>query len=345
MQVKTYKDEFESYLKDASNLVGYADRVFIPETTDEIIEIISKANADRIPVTIAGARTGTVGGAVPFGGYVISLERLNKLLELDRKNKKATVQSGLILKDFQRIVESEGLFYPPDPTEWSCQIGGNIATNASGARSFKYGATRPYVQRLKIVLADGSILDIERGKIFSQNGIIELETSKGNVIRAKLPTYRQPMVRKNTSGYFTADKVDAVDIFIGSEGTLGLVVEAELKLIDKPEAFFSGIVFFKEETDLLACVNEARNLSFASRSGEIDSIDATLLEYFDRQALRFIAKKFPEVPGKACSALFFEQETTEKSEDKLLQMWLELFEKHNALLEDSWFTTNEQDRD
>lgn len=345
MQVKLNRDEFESYLKDASNITGYADRVFMPENVNDVVEIFSEANAKRVPITISGARTGTVGGAVPFGGYLVSLERLNKIVDLDVSKKTAVVEGGLVLKDFQRAVESEGLFYPPDPTEWSCQIGGNIATNASGARSFKYGATRSYVQKIKVILADGDILELKRGEVFSRNGLIELETSSGRIIKAKLPTYPQPKVRKNTSGYFTGEKVDAVDIFIGSEGTLGLILEADLKLIDKPESFFSGIVFFEREANLLACVEEARKLSFASRSGEMKGIDATLLEFFDHESLRFIGRKFPEVPEKADSALFFEQETTQDNEDELLKFWQELLEKHNALLEDSWFTTNEQDRE
>ncbi len=347
MQVKTQQDEFQSYLKDASNIVGgYAEKVFIPENEKEIAEILAEANAKKIPVTISGARTGTVGGAIPFGGYVISMEKLNQVKEINKKDCFAVVQGGTILKDFQRLVESENLFYPPDPTEWSCQIGGNIATNASGARSFKYGATRRYVRALKVILPNGETLSLKRGKIFSEKGYIELQTDQGSIIRAKLPTYRQPNVRKNTTGYFSGDKVDAVDIFIGSEGTLGVIVEAELELLPKPEAFFSGIVFFKDERDLLDFVFEARELSFRSRAERNQNeIDATLLEYFDSQSLKFISQKFPETPQTVSSAIFFEQETTQDNEDLLLEKWNALLEKHNASLEISWFTTNEQDRE
>lgn len=345
MQIKTNRDEFENYLRDASNMIGHAEKVLIPETVKEVSEILSEANARKIPITIAGARTGTVGGAVPFGGYVISLEKFDKVLDLDKTRKVARVQAGVLLRDFQKLVDAEKLFYPPDPTEWSCQIGGNIATNASGARSFKYGSTRNYVQSIKVALANGDVLDLRRGEILSSDGSIEIEVNQGNKIKAKLPTYPQPRVRKNTSGYFTASKVDAVDFFIGSEGTLGVVLEAELKLLDKPESFFSGIVFFENESDLIACVSEARKRSFDSRNSMTLDINATLLEYFDNQSLKFISRKFPEIPSRADSALFFEQETDEKTEDYLLQSWYELLEKYNALLEDSWFTTSEQDRE
>ena len=132
---------------------GFASKLFIPESVEQIQQIIREANAAGIPVTVSGARTGTVGGAVPFGGYVVSMERMNKIKSIDRESRMAIVEPGVILHDLQKAVEAEGLFYPPDPTEWSCQIGGTVATNASGSRSFKYGATRNYVERLKVVLA------------------------------------------------------------------------------------------------------------------------------------------------------------------------------------------------
>jgi D-lactate dehydrogenase (cytochrome) len=354
MQVKTQTDELQNYLTDASNMQGgRAEKLFIPENAEEIAEIMREANEKRIPVTISGARTGTVGGAIPFGGYVISLEKLNKVKEINKENGTAIVESGVLLIDFQKAVEAENLFYPPDPTEWSCQIGGTVATNASGARSFKYGATRNYVQRLKIVLPEGDFLDLNRGEVFAENGSIEVETQSGRQIRAKIPTYRQPKVRKNTSGYFSGESFDAIDLFIGSEGTLGIITEVELKLLSKPESFFSGIVFFENETDLLNFVEETRKKSFEFRKNRDDkpktedqiTIDAALLEYFDEKALKFISEKFPEVPENAKGAIFFEQETSAENEDELLEQWNELLERHNADLEKSWFTTTEQDRE
>jgi D-lactate dehydrogenase (cytochrome) len=352
MQVKTATDELQNYLTDASNLPGgFAEKLFIPETVGEIAEILKEANEKRIGITVSGARTGTVGGAIPFGGYLISLEKFNKIKRIDKENLTATVESGVSLIDFQKAVEAENLFYPPDPTEWSCQIGGTVATNASGARSFKYCATRNYVQKLEIVLPTGDILRLKRGERFSDGGFIELETESGAKIKAKLPTYRQPNVRKNTSGYFSGEKLDAIDLFIGSEGTLGIITEIELKLLPKPESFFSGIVFFENENDLLNFVNEAREISFQNRKiqnpkSEIQNpFDASLLEYFDEKALRFISEKFPEVPENAKGAIFFEQETDAETEDVLLEKWNELLEKHGADLEKSWFTTTENDRE
>lgn len=355
MQTKTQFEDLQNYLTDASNMQGgHAEKLFVPENADEIAEILREANEKRIPVTISGARTGTVGGAIPFGGYVISLEKLNKIKSIDKDAMTAVVEPGVILADFQKAVDAEGLFYPPDPTEWSCQIGGTVATNASGARSFKYGSTRGFVKGLKIVLASGEKLSICRGDAVTPEGdLIVLTTGNGNAISAKIPTYERPNVRKNVSGFFNERPLDAIDLFIGGEGTLGVITEIELSLLPKPEGFFSGIVFFKKNEDLLEFVDVARAASFSNRKQQISDfkseivnrIDATLIEYFDDRALKIISEKFPETPSGMAGAIFFEQETTAENEDASLEQWNALLEKHNADLEQSWFTTNDQDRE
>jgi D-lactate dehydrogenase (cytochrome) len=162
-------------------------------------------------------------------------------------------------------------------------------------------------------------------------------------------TYQRPNVRKNVSGFFNSRPFDAIDIFIGSEGTLGVITEIELDLLPKPEGFFSGIVFFEKEGDLLHFVDEVKEKSFAWRKSglgaHVSTIDASLVEYFDDRALSFISEKFPEVPSQTAGAIFFEQETNAENEDVLLEQWNELLEKHNADLERSWFTTNDKDRE
>lgn len=356
MQVKTQRDELENYLTDASNLAGgHAEKLFVPDAAREISEILTEANRKKIPVTISGARTGIVGGAIPFGGFLISLEKFNRIESIEKTENGGTAiaQAGVLLTDLQKAVEAENLFYPPDPTEWSCQLGGTVATNASGSRSFKYGATRKFVRKLEIVLPTGEIINLKRGEVFSDGNFLEFPAGTEKTIRVKLPTYLPPDTRKNTSGYFAAEKTDAIDLFVGSEGTLGVITKIEFNLLPKPARFLSGIVFFKDETDLLNFVKEARELSFATRKNQIrnpeseneNSIDATLLEYFDREALKFIKNKFAEIPENASGAIYFEQETTAETEDALFERWNNLLEKHRAETESSWFTTSEQDRE
>jgi D-lactate dehydrogenase (cytochrome) len=192
-------------------------------------------------------------------------------------------------------------------------------------------------------LADGDVLNVVRG------GEQELKTEAGKVIDLSLPTYSRPSVRKNVSGYFTAQSSEPIDLFVGSEGTLGVIVEIELSLLEKPEGFFSGIVFFERDSDLLEFINEVKELSFASRkclqAAGVPAIDASLIEYFDDKALKFISDKFPETPGNMAGAIFFEQETTTENEDAVFEAWNGLLEKHHASIDRSWFATNEQDQE
>src|SRR2546422_2247253 len=146
-----------------------------PESADEVAELLQQATHERTPVTVSGAGTGTVAGRVPFGGIVIATDKLNciKTIARDEAGGRAVAEAGVVLRDLQRAVDAEGLLYPPDPTERGCFLGGNVATNASGARTFKYGPTRNYVQRLKLALATGEVIDLRRGELHAQqNGHI-----------------------------------------------------------------------------------------------------------------------------------------------------------------------------
>src|SRR5215210_4775972 len=132
MQVKSNPDEIESFLSDASFIRdGHADRVVLPESIEEVSEILKNANRDRVPVTVSGAGTGTVGGRVAFGGIVLATDKLKRIKSIvhEEPGGVAVVEAGVVLADLQRAVDREGLFYPPDPTERGCFIGGNVATN------------------------------------------------------------------------------------------------------------------------------------------------------------------------------------------------------------------------
>ena len=328
MQRKSNPDEMQSFLSDASFIRdGHADCVLLPESIAEVAEILASANRDRVPVTVSGAGTGTVGGRVAFGGIVLATDKLNRIKSIT--GDAAVVEAGVILSDLQRAVDHEDLLYPPDPTERSCFIGGTIATNASGARTFKYGPTRNYITRLTVVLASGEVLNLRRGEVRADDeGRIRI----GKTIDVQLPHYRMAATRKNATGYFVAPEVDAVDLLIGSEGTLAVICEAELKLLPKPEGLLSGVVFFANETDVLALVAEARS-----------KVDARAIEFFDQESLRFLREKYQTVPAGAAGAVFFEQETNETNEEAVLNDWTALLDQHHAL-SDSWFATNEQDQ-
>jgi D-lactate dehydrogenase (cytochrome) len=380
MLTKSDQDEIQSFLSDASHMRdGRAERVVFPESAEEVAEILRAATDDQTPVTVSGAGTGTVGGRIPLNGIVLATDRLNQIRSIahEEPGGSAVAEAGVTLSDFQRFVESENLFYPPDPTERSCFLGGTVATNASGARTFKYGPTRNYVQRLKIVLATGDVVDLRRGELHADaSGRIEIPLPSGRSIEAQLPTYQMPQTRKHASGYYVAPEMDVLDLFIGSEGTLGVVTEIEVALLPKPEGLLSGIVFFAVDENILSFVSEARDLSLANRrprDGEVSrlgpliekalevserqtsqpivpddptnsTIDARALEYFDSESLKFLRQKYETIPAGAVGAIFFEQETTPATEDSLMTDWLSLLEQHHALVDNSWFATNEQDQ-
>ena len=336
MQTKSSPDEIQSFLTDASFLRGgHADRVVLPESIDEVAEILARANRDGVPVTVSGAGTGTVGGRVAFGGIVLATDKLNhiKTIVHEEGGGRAVVEAGVILSDLQRAVDHEGLLYPPDPTERGCFVGGTVATNASGARTFKYGPTRNYINRLKVVLASGEVLDLRRGAVHADaNRTIRI----GKTIELQLPQYRMPATRKNATGYFVAPGMDAVDLFIGSEGTLGVICEVEVRLLPKPEGLLSGVVFFAAESDVLALVADAR-------ARGLSGVGARALEFFDHESLNFLREKYPTIPADAVGAIFFEQETNSANEEAVLNDWTAMLDQHHAF-PDSWFATNEPDQ-
>ena len=210
----------EKYLSDSlGRLKGTASAVVFPISTEEVSEIMKWAYEREVSVTPRGAGTNLVGSTVPdHGGIVLDLTRMNRILELDYETFTATVESGVILQDFQRYVEEQGLFYPPDPGEKLATIGGNISTNAGGMRAVKYGVTRDYVMGIEAVLPDGSII-----KVGSKN-------------------------IKDSSG------LSLKNLMIGSEGTLAVITKCILKLIPKPEISVSAVVPFSSLNSGIECV-------------------------------------------------------------------------------------------
>jgi len=301
------------YLEDASGFRGDAERLIIPANEAEIIAALGEASAAGIPITVQGAGTGLTGGRVPLGGWALSLE---KFTQLEIHPGYAITGAGVLLRDLHAAAQQSGQFYPPDPTETSASIGGTIATNASGSRSLKYGATRRWVERLRVLLADGRAMDCRRGDA------IDFEC-------APIPL---PEVTKNTAGYLLRPGMDWIDLFIGSEGTLGVVVSARLRLLPLPPAILAGVVFFADDESALGAVEQWRART-----------QARMLEYFDGPSLRLLRSRFPEIPEASRAAILFDQEL-KSEDDPELDAWLARIEAAGAL-EESWFASSAADRE
>ncbi len=301
------------YLIDASGFKGAADRIFIPDNETGVAQILCDAGSVLAPVTIAGAGTGLTGGRVPQGGWVLSTERLNRI-EIHQGY--AVCGAGALLQDLQSAAAASKQFYAPDPTEWGAALGGTIATNASGSRSFQYGDTRRHVRALRVVLMSGEILALRRG----------------DKPPFELPVIDPPHTTKNTAGYYLRPGMDFLDLFIGSEGTLGVVTEAEVTLLPTPADLFTGVVFFGSDEAALAAVDAWRPVP-ALR----------MLEYMDAASLNLLRSRFREIPGEARAAVLIEQEVA-KGEDAE-EAWIERLEASEALLEASWFATSAADRE
>jgi len=268
-----------------------------------LVDILRNASSERIPVTISGARTGLTGGGVPQGGWAVSIEKFQRL-EISRG--RAIAGAGVSLEALQAAANPTGQFYAPDPTERTASIGGTIATNASGSRSFRYGSTRRHILSLRVALMDGSVRTFQRG----------------DKIDFEVPPIPLSGTTKNTAGYLLSPGMDWIDLFTGSEGTLGVVIEAELQLLPKPADVLAGVVFFVSDEAALDVVDAWRGIP-----------GLRMIEYFDTRSLAFLRERYSEVPFRAQAALLIEQENGD------IDFWAD-----NAP-EDSWFADNDKDRE
>lgn len=339
MILKTDKTEFENYLTDAANIKGDCEKVYLPESKSEIIELLKQANEEKTKVTISSARTGLTGGSVPENGILISLEKLNKIISIDEKNRTVIVEPGVFLSEIQNFVEDKKLFYPPDPTENNSSIGGNVATNASGARTFKYGATRNFIEELEIILPYGEVIILKRGENFSQNFSGEIKLNESKILELPIPNYKMPNV-KHAAGYYVKNNMDLIDLFIGSEGTLGIITSIKLKLIDLPKNVLSMIIFFESEEDSFSFVNDVKQSCKNTES----IIDLREIEFFDENSLKLLNPDFPNIPNNSKAAIWIEQETSD-NEDEILEKIIEIINNNNGNEEKIWFAIDEKERE
>lgn len=251
----------------------YPELVVKPLTTDEVSAVMTYAYANNIPVTPRGSGTGLVGSAVAIHkGIIVDLSLMNQFLELDEENLTITVEPGVLLMDLSKYVEEHDFFYPPDPGEKTATIGGNISTNAGGMRAVKYGVTRDYVRGLEVVLPTGKVVEFG-----------------GKVV-------------KNSSGYAMKD------LMIGSEGTLGIVTKATLKLLPLPKKSISLLVPFENLEEAI------RTVPLIIKSKSIP----TAIEFMQRETIidaeNFLGKKFPDNQSDSYLLLKFDGNSSEEIE-------------------------------
>lgn len=328
------KAEYPDYLSDESKYTaGPFDWLFFPQDEGELAAVVREMSCRKIPITISAARTGLVGGCVPARGALISLENMNRVLAVyhdDRAQEwRVRAETGVTLADLNRMVitkvfpdlEKRGAkqpaelkcykkdpavyFYPPDPTETSATLGATIVTNASGSRTYRYGPTRDWVRGIRVIMMNGEVLDIPRGKFFSSPaGHFKVRDSLGRGRLVRIPDYRMPRT-KNTSGFYASAHMDLIDLFIGSEGSLGIVTTVDVGLLPY-ESKCSIIQFTDSDEQTLDLVETLR----ADERLQLD-----LLEFYSANALNLLrrcqaedprAVGMPTIPEDGISAVFFE---------------------------------------
>ncbi|MFA7342321.1 MAG: FAD-binding oxidoreductase [Candidatus Methanomethylophilaceae archaeon] len=343
-----------TFLTDESKLSGHAKEIYFPSDESQLATLLRHLNRTGGHATISGMRTGVVGGAVPQGGSVICMENMDSLIGLgkDQQGYFVRVQPNMTLRSLQRILrqrysslpalqpgvgeemDAQGpFFYPVDPTEQNGSLGGNVAANSSGARSFRYGPTRDWVRRLRVMLPNGDILDIVRGEHGFQGRECKVVT-EDDVIHLRLPSYDFNRGVKNSAGLYCHEDMDLIDLFIGSEGTLGVITEIDLRLMPSYPVL-SILVFFPDDGKALSFVADLRLSS---------SIRPDLIEYFDEAALGLIRdvkakgglRKLPCPPSYAGSAVFLDLPAGAEDISSVLESIRPLLRMHGGSPERSW---------
>jgi D-lactate dehydrogenase (cytochrome) len=297
MNILDLSEEYMDYLHDESRREGHAGKICFPTAGNEVVQALEIARENNWSVTVQGGRTGITGGCVPEGGLILNLSRMNTIGKIE--GDRLTVQPCALLAAIRESLSGSDLFFPSDLTETTASIGGMVATNASGARSFKYGAVREWVQALEVLLPNGVTVRVERG-IHKADG---LDFALGG-IQGALPLVGMPEGIKCSAGYLIRPDMDLVDLFIGAEGTLGVVTEVTLKLLPRPEQEYGLTAFFASEEEALPFVRYLREKS-----------RPVAIEFFDFQALELLRRMraenpaFAELPGldpEFHTAIYFE---------------------------------------
>ncbi|MCU1381340.1 MAG: putative FAD-linked oxidoreductase [Acidobacteria bacterium] len=277
-------DVLAAFVEDAAHFPGgFASGICTPASESEVAVLLRTASS-VLPI---GAQSSLTGGATPRGEVLLSTARLNRILASG--DDWVRVQAGVTLVELDLALTRIGKHYPPAPTFTGAFAGGVAATNAAGAATFKYGTTRDWVRALTVVLANGDVLDIERGRTTAdRDGYFEIVLSD-RTARVPVPRYRMPDVPKTSAGYFAAPGMDLIDLFIGSEGTLGAITEVTLRILPSRPTMCLAFVPFDDRDAALAFVTRLRDAARETwRSGDPCGMDVSAIEHMDARCLALL---------------------------------------------------------
>jgi FAD/FMN-containing dehydrogenase/Fe-S oxidoreductase len=265
--------------------------VVSPRTPEDVSRTIAYARAHEIPVTARGGGSGLAGQAVGPGIILDFSTHMNRVLEIDRERKLVRMEPGAIHSRVQRAVAPHGLRLGPDPSSGDfCTIGGNVGTNAAGAHSLRHGATKDHVVALSVALHDGSIVDLAKGAAGGSGSWGRLQGELTEILRRGAPSFLPERVaaNKNSSGYdlwgawdpgdavsSIGPRFDPIRLFVGSEGTLGVVTEVTMRLVPRPAATAVALLYFRSWIDAVEAVLEARRLGASA----VEAMDYTFLDF------------------------------------------------------------------
>jgi D-lactate dehydrogenase (cytochrome) len=267
------------YLEDAAHFPGgHAAGIVFPRTVDEVAEAVASAPA-VLPI---GAQSSLTGGATPMGELIVSTARMRTVI--DQTADTVTVQAGITIDELQQHLAQRGAWFPPAPTFTGACAGGTVATNAAGAATFKYGSTRDWVAALGVVLADGSFVRLRRGEQRASAGRLAIAGRE-----VAIPTYRVPAVAKVSAGYFASAGMDAVDLFIGSEGTLGVIIEITFRVVSFAPHVALAMIPCRSEEQAIELAGELRRSSLATRAAaDPQGLDVCAIENVDRRGIEIL---------------------------------------------------------
>jgi len=315
----TDPDLVSPYLEDASGSgSGGAAGVLRAESEQELSAWLRATCEDGVTVLPQAGRSSLTGGGHPEGEVVLTVERLRglKILPDGGAGTLAQAGPGLRLGELQDELRSHGLYYPPVPTYQDAMLGGTVSTNAGGAATFKYGVTRQWVHGIRVLLFNGDLLEIERGAFLARRGESFLVVlSNGRTLEVPVPVYPLPALKKISIGYHSADPLDLLDLFIGSEGTLGLITQVTVRTIPLPETVFSGLAFPAGNQAALRLAGELRAAAVRCReTNDPLGPDIRAVEWVDSRCLKLLqeygdlADLKLRLPDGAGSAVLLEME-------------------------------------